>query len=45
MELPAVYSTRVMKYAAVMIIATAMLVIWPAKAHSCACCMEPGAWY
>ncbi|MEK6408416.1 MAG: hypothetical protein AABN34_15930 [Acidobacteriota bacterium] len=45
MNLSAIYSTRVMKYAAVMAIAIGMLVIWPAKAHTCACCMEPGAWY
>jgi hypothetical protein len=45
MKLSTVYSARVMKYSAVMVIASALLVMWPAKAHTCACCMEPGAWY
>ncbi len=39
-----VYSARVMKYAAVMVIAVAMLVMWPPKAHACACCANGGEW-
>ena len=45
MNLLAIHSTRVIKRSAIMVTAVAMLVMWPAKAHTCACCMEPGAWY
>jgi hypothetical protein len=45
MNLSAINSTRVIKHSAIMVTVVAMLVIWPAKAHTCACCMEPGAWY
>ncbi|HXF40677.1 MAG TPA: hypothetical protein VN687_13250 [Blastocatellia bacterium] len=43
-NLPAIYSARVMKYSAIMVFAISMLVIWPSRAYTCACCANGGEW-
>src|SRR6185369_8751734 len=44
MNLSAIHSAQMIKHAAVMIVALAMLVIWPSRAYTCACCANGGEW-
>lgn len=43
-NLPAIYSAPMMKSSAIMVLAIAMLVIWPSRAYTCACCANGGEW-